>query len=297
MKLLHQKVLAKLKEIRQDGSGAFNKERVSLVFKEIQDELAGNIATNFDDLISQILRSFGYDIDRMIQYLERLVANRFDAETEMEDVEEGFDGCFGTDTGSIREQLELPEVVSTERMQFSARYHPTPTRVFKSMLKLLPKYGIGHKDYVFIDIGAGAGRNLMLASEYPFKKITGVEISSYLCQKAKENIERYNAVSQKPCDARIICTDVLDFTLPEEDTILYFWEPFTNEIMSRFLPRIEERIRDHSVKYVLIFFGRTYLDENHCNTFRLLGTEYESNRKAENGIFRISYYTSSLLQQ
>jgi hypothetical protein len=298
MKHLQIKLLDRLRTIRQEGFDGIeqtaSREKLRKAFKEVANELDGEIATNFDALIDDIVFSFSYNIDRMIRYLEQSVDRSFDVETRKEDIEEGFDSCYGTDTGLIMDQLELPEIISLERLKFSTRFIPTPIRIFKLLLKLLHQYGVRYEEWVFMDIGSGLGRNLMLASEYPFKAIIGVEISSYLCERARENIEKYNAKSIKPCKAEVICSDVLDFDLPEEDATLYFWEPFNKVIMRRFIDRIEARIRDHFTRYILIFLENAYLDDIQSSVLKFLGTEYGFYLKSEEerSIMKISYYAS-----
>jgi len=45
---------------------------------------------------------------------------------------------------------------------------------------VLEKLSINHSEFTFIDFGSGKGRVLFLASEYPYKKIIGVELARML---------------------------------------------------------------------------------------------------------------------
>src|ERR1700752_1632972 len=51
--------------------------------------------------------------------------------------------------------------------------------------------------FSFVDVGAGKGRALLLASELPFRKVIGVELSKPLAQIAAQNIEKWNR-SKRP---------------------------------------------------------------------------------------------------
>ena len=55
--------------------------------------------------------------------------------------------------------------------------------------------GLAHDalgDFTFIDLGSGKGRVLLMASDYPFKKIIGVEFMPELHRAAQENITGYS---------------------------------------------------------------------------------------------------------
>jgi tRNA1(Val) A37 N6-methylase TrmN6 len=42
-----------------------------------------------------------------------------------------------------------------------------------------------------VDLGAGKGRALMIASDFGFSKLVGIEISSAFCSAAATNMHRY----------------------------------------------------------------------------------------------------------
>ncbi len=48
------------------------------------------------------------------------------------------------------------------------------------------------QDFTFIDLGSGKGRVLLMASEYPFQKIIGVEFMPELHRAAQKNIAGYS---------------------------------------------------------------------------------------------------------
>jgi hypothetical protein len=60
-----------------------------------------------------------------------------------------------------------------------------PTR-FKRVLAGFDGFDIAFEDYTFVDFGSGKGRALLLASEYPFKRILGLEFSPELTERPKK---------------------------------------------------------------------------------------------------------------
>src|SRR5690242_5062036 len=66
---------------------------------------------------------------------------------------------------------------------FHSAYQPTEPAAFHEMLGRLqqqPNFRFG--DFTFIDLGSGKGRTLLMASDYPFRAIIGVELLPALHQ-------------------------------------------------------------------------------------------------------------------
>jgi len=71
-------------------------------------------------------------------------------------------------------------------------YQPTDPALFREMMASLP---IELDTFTFVDLGSGKGRTLLMASEYPFRRIVGVELLPALHQVAQENLARYKSES------------------------------------------------------------------------------------------------------
>ena len=69
-------------------------------------------------------------------------------------------------------------------------YIPSDMKAIRYILKNLD---IDFERYLFFDIGCGLGRIMLLASDYPFSKIVGIELSEQHCMVADQNIEIYNS--------------------------------------------------------------------------------------------------------
>src|SRR5580704_7661829 len=79
---------------------------------------------------------------------------------EIEDI--WFDRRFGVDTLETRSDSALPAV------PFGIPYQPTKIRRLKQTLGEL---SVSYQDFIFLDIGSGKGRALLMASEFPFRRI------------------------------------------------------------------------------------------------------------------------------
>lgn len=262
MKELQHALLAKLRSVHDDVKSTDDKEKRKQLLKNTLHEMpelsTGSRATNIRELLTFFMELNHYDIDEMVAFLDKEVKNGFDIATMQREKEEDFDGKYGTQTSIIMSQFELPEDITPDRLFFSARFHPSPIRTVQFALDILARSGKRYEDFVFIDIGTGTGRNLLLASEYPFKEIIGVEISGFLCSLAEDNIKKYNAVAGRQTNIGVHCADALEFEFPKENMVLYFWEPFQEKVGDPFILKLMEFSREHNLHLVLIFLQLAY---------------------------------------
>jgi len=185
---------------------------------------------------------------RRVRYYRRLryyVARGGHAKKEVDD---GFDREFGVDTGGYVKLTDLD--IGTKNWVYGEDYQPIPARVFEEIVGRLQ---IRHEDFVFIDLGSGKGKPLLLASEFAFKRIIGVEFSPDLNQIAQQNIQNYKSASQRCKDLESVCMDVLAYPLPEEPTVFHLYHPFGEEVMSPMLDRIRVSLDQHPRQVFLVY--------------------------------------------
>ena len=219
------------------------------------------------------------------------VMDRYTIEREMND---DFDGKYGTITSPIINQFEMPEIIDITRALSTAKYTPSPIALVRMTLATLPRYDIRYEDYVFIDIGSGLGRNLLLASAHPFKKIIGVELSEYLNEIAGNNIRTYKQQVSVPHNFELQCVDALTYSFPNENLILYFWWPFVEDIAVEFFDRLERICMSRPFRVILIFTNWVYKRVEKSSYFRRLGnfvTTDELNYNGKNN-FSVFYFSN-----
>ena len=90
----------------------------------------------------------------------------------------------------------------------------------------------------------GRGAALLLASEFPFKRIMGVEFSDELSAIARENVASFPTEAQRCGDIEIVCEDAAEFELPVDPLVLYFYNPFHEPIMREVMRRVVESLDD-----------------------------------------------------
>jgi SAM-dependent methyltransferase len=112
--------------------------------------------------------------------------------------------------------------------------------------------GFDFRDFVFVDLGSGKGRTLLMASDYPFRRIVGVELLPALHRAAQENLSKYRSESQKCFAIEAICGDATEFDFPNEPTVLFLFNPFPEAGLRRVMGSLENSLREHPRKtYVL----------------------------------------------
>ncbi len=131
-----------------------------------------------------------------------------------------------------------------------AGYQPTDPDLFRTMLSQLK---IEFSRFTFLDLGSGKGRALLLASEYPFRRILGIELLPELQRVALDNIAKYQAQAQRSLPIESLCLDARDFDFPHEPIVLYLFnplpEPALASVLDRFAASLAAHPRDAYVLY------------------------------------------------
>jgi len=150
-----------------------------------------------------------------------------------------FDKRFGTVTNDS--VAESDGGIPIEACDAAVVYIPTKPEVIRHICRTLP---IDHQQYIFLDLGSGRGRALLVASDFPFKEIIGIEISPLHHRIAQENIAIYRANSQQCTAISAICENALDYSLPSDNLVIYLFQPFGTPVLRQVLRNLEETIGD-----------------------------------------------------
>src|ERR1700733_6843950 len=136
---------------------------------------------------------------------------------------------------------------------FHSPYQPTEFVLFHEMIGAVSvRAGFDFREFIFLDLGSGKGRTLLMASDYPFRRIVGVELLSALNDAAQDNICKYRSESQKCLAMESICEDASEFAFPNEPTVLFLFNPFPESGLKRVIVNLEQSLRDHPrLVYVL----------------------------------------------
>ena len=125
---------------------------------------------------------------------------------------------------------------------FLSPYQPTEPSLFHEMLRALE---LDFSQFTFIDVGSGKGRTLLMAADYPFKHIVGVEIFPELHAIAEANIRSYGSARQKCFSIESLCQDARSFIFPGGPLLLYLFNPLPEAGLAIMLNRVEQALSDN----------------------------------------------------
>jgi len=107
-------------------------------------------------------------------------------------------------------------------------------------------------EYTLVDLGSGMGRAVLVASEYRFRRIVGVEIAPELHAIACRNVRRYRG-RQQCRDIHLVQLDALRYEPAREETVFFFNFPFREAFMTRVVSNIERSLETHPRPAFLVF--------------------------------------------
>jgi SAM-dependent methyltransferase len=131
-------------------------------------------------------------------------------------------------------------------------YHSHHPAIIRAGLRALP---IRHEDYTFIDFGCGKGRVLLLASEFPFRKIIGLEFAPPFVEIARRNLKSYRSRRQGCSNIEVIAGDATQYELAPERQVLYFYNPFSPSVVDLVVQRIEDSLQRSPRDLLVVFSG------------------------------------------
>lgn len=139
---------------------------------------------------------------------------------------------------------------------FHSPYQPTEPVLFQEMMAGLP---IDFRQFTFVDLGSGKGRTLLMASEYRFRRIVGVEILPKLHRAAEENIRAYKSPTQQCAQIESVCGDATEFPLPDGPLVLYLFNPLPEAGLVKVLANLEQSLQQNP-RSVHVLYHNPLLD-------------------------------------
>lgn len=112
---------------------------------------------------------------------------------------------------------------------------------------------IRYEDFVFIDYGSGKGRALLMASEFPFKQVIGIEFSPQLNSIAQQNIIRYSSATQKCKYIETVQMDFTQYYLPSDPLVLFFFDPCEPRVFDQVLANVRSSWQQNQRPIYLIY--------------------------------------------
>lgn len=148
-------------------------------------------------------------------------------------IEMYFESWLGVSTNGI---VQLPEL----GIDASAGNEYGPTS-YSALYTILSRCSVRPGEDVFLDVGCGKGRALIVAGYYPFRRIIGIDLSTELDSVAQENLHRLRKKLRCTNISTFICDATL-YDVPHDITIIYFNYSFDGDIFIRFLSKVRQSL-------------------------------------------------------
>lgn len=177
-----------------------------------------------------------------------------------------FDQMYGTDTSGLVPASDL--VTGHENDEHVTAYYGVAPSILRTLVdhwrRTDPPQHI--TDYTFLDVGAGKGRAIMLASELPFRSVIGVELNAEMARIAEANVALWRKAHKADPTAgafapiRVVHEDALSLELPSTPTLVFLFHPFEAPVLKAFLKRIEDAFATRPGTVDLLYVNAEYGD-------------------------------------
>jgi SAM-dependent methyltransferase len=205
--------------------------------------------------------ALGYYTSEFLEFLRDLTPER--RRSRYGDIDYDFDHGVDTTWANVSLRTRWREFVS------GARYQASEPELFHQILNALP---VSPEGFTFLDLGSGKGRTLLMASEYPFHRIIGLELLGELNGIAQRNIVNYHAERQRCRAIESLAGDARAFTFPREPLVLYLFNPFPDYVLRTVLQNLrnsliatprEAYVIYHNLVHEEVFQAQPWLREMH----------------------------------
>lgn len=182
-----------------------------------------------------------------------------------------FDLEFGVETSGMVPASRL--VTGHVHDRHNTAYYAIAPSLFRGLCQSWQETALPFpaESYTFIDMGAGKGRAMLLASELGFSQVLGVEIHPKLCRAACRNLKRWSRLGRAAAPMRVLCEDATAFQFPASPCVLYLFHPFDGVVLARLIQRIEEAFEQRPGELDLLYVNAEFdgLLEQHAGFARL----------------------------
>lgn len=164
-----------------------------------------------------------------------------------------FDLRHGTDTSGL---LYAPDLQTGNAHDASNEgYYASAPSMFRELMErwraTLAESDLGA--YAFVDLGCGKGRVLLMAAEFAFRSITGVEMHAGLAETARRNVALWLRRPRTCAQIEIVTGDALTFDLPDGPVVLFLFNSFDAEVVRDLRERLVEAARRRTAPIDLLY--------------------------------------------
>jgi len=152
-------------------------------------------------------------------------------------------------------------------------YQPIEPELFREIINSL---GIDFREFTFLDIGSGKGRALLLAAEYPFRRVVGIELMPELNSVAQENIRKFSNEKRACGEIATVCGDATEFSLPTEPSVVFLFNPLPEAELKKVLVNLATSLREYPWPTYVIYVNPVFEEcVKACSALTRLGGTHQ----------------------
>lgn len=197
---------------------------------------------------SRVLGVFTPWIDRVLQSLDRRTQNKSIA----------FDRRCGTSTYGRMDVAITQDAVNPTIWGYSAVNHD----FFREIMRAIP---LDLTRYTFVDVGAGKGAAVLMASDFPFKRLMGIELNQDLVDIARNNVVQFNHRIGRSLNPEWFAGDYFQWNIPDEPCLFFLNNPFPEALSLQALEHLERLLAHHPHPTLLVFRKAPKSSGDHLN--------------------------------
>ena len=165
-----------------------------------------------------------------------------------------FDRMYGVDTSGAIQTNDLgfdPGLVA-----HSTPYGGSQPSIVRRCLATLPDPA----EYAFIDLGCGKGRPLLVASEFPFQRVVGVEMAPRLAEIARQNAATVSRRRGQEVPIEVQVGDATTTVAPAVRVVYFLYHPFDAELTGALAENIAAQLGGRLEHAFIVYYNPVHAE-------------------------------------
>lgn len=172
-----------------------------------------------------------------------------------------FDVAHGVDASGYMSAVECaPDAAMASRILPYAGSQPS---IVRAGIARLPD----HHQYAFVDLGCGKGRALVVASEFSFSRVIGIELSPDLADIARRNAAVIAARDPRRGPIEVQVGDATAMQAPAERVVYFMYNPFGSSLTEKLVEAFERQLANRLQHAFVIYYNPVHgevFDRSRC---------------------------------
>lgn len=172
-----------------------------------------------------------------------------------------FDAAHGVDASGF-----MPAAECAGDSPLAARINPyggSQPSIVRATLASLPE----PERYSFVDIGCGKGRPLVVASEFPFQRVVGIELAPQLAAVARVNAAAVAAQHPTRTAIEIEVGDATQVAPPTQCVVYFLYNSFDQTLVTALIENLERQLQERLQHAFFVYYNPVHsavLDASPC---------------------------------